>query len=258
MDGDDGEIWRHGGLMEARIRDWLTSKIEEERQEAQSNVHPYYCTSATYSSGVSETWDSQVYEIAGESYEEDSYNDANIVATYSSEFSETWDNTLQDALSYAGEEPEESTEVDNQGYIGANMASTAAILAAPLVTQAHYYYQFSGDLQGGELHEEDDDQICAVCLEKLYVNEELQGVSINNITRLPCRHSFHSPCLSPWLSASSFCPCCRAPISPLHLEAPSNLGLNTPSANCSDEVQLDMMGLLAEMEAALDRFGLLS
>lgn len=42
---------------------------------------------------------------------------------------------------------------------------------------------------------------CVVCLEQFKAGE--------NLMQLPCGHSFHSGCLSPWLDSNSHCPCCR-------------------------------------------------
>jgi hypothetical protein len=44
---------------------------------------------------------------------------------------------------------------------------------------------------------------CAVCTDDLCVGEEGECVL------LPCLHSFHSSCLSPWLLKKSTCPTCR-------------------------------------------------
>ncbi|CAJ1423096.1 unnamed protein product [Effrenium voratum] len=43
---------------------------------------------------------------------------------------------------------------------------------------------------------------CAICMERL------DGRNL----RLPCRHSFHVKCLSPWMQRRGSCPSCRAAV----------------------------------------------
>ncbi|GMN63284.1 hypothetical protein TIFTF001_032409 [Ficus carica] len=45
------------------------------------------------------------------------------------------------------------------------------------------------------------DAECAICKENLVVNDEMQ--------ELPCKHTFHPPCLKPWLDEHNSCPICR-------------------------------------------------
>ncbi|KAF5743143.1 hypothetical protein HS088_TW09G01208 [Tripterygium wilfordii] len=42
---------------------------------------------------------------------------------------------------------------------------------------------------------------CAICKENLVVNDKMQ--------ELPCKHTFHPPCLKPWLDEHNSCPICR-------------------------------------------------
>eukprot|EP00928_Gymnodinium_smaydae_P007787 TRINITY_DN12790_c0_g1_i1.p1 TRINITY_DN12790_c0_g1~~TRINITY_DN12790_c0_g1_i1.p1 ORF type:complete len:194 (-),score=20.17 TRINITY_DN12790_c0_g1_i1:530-1111(-) len=42
---------------------------------------------------------------------------------------------------------------------------------------------------------------CAICLESFAPETQL--------VELPCRHAFHSSCLSHWLAGMNSCPCCR-------------------------------------------------
>ncbi|KAG2664216.1 hypothetical protein I3843_16G068200 [Carya illinoinensis] len=42
---------------------------------------------------------------------------------------------------------------------------------------------------------------CAICKENLVVSDKMQ--------ELPCKHTFHPPCLKPWLDAHNSCPICR-------------------------------------------------
>ncbi|GAB2217638.1 hypothetical protein Droror1_Dr00000841 [Drosera rotundifolia] len=46
-----------------------------------------------------------------------------------------------------------------------------------------------------------EDAECAICKEKLVVGDEMQ--------ELPCKHTFHPPCLKPWLDEHNSCPICR-------------------------------------------------
>ncbi|KAH7523904.1 E3 ubiquitin-protein ligase AIP2 [Ziziphus jujuba] len=45
------------------------------------------------------------------------------------------------------------------------------------------------------------DAECAICKENLVVNDKMQ--------ELPCKHTFHPPCLRPWLDEHNSCPICR-------------------------------------------------
>ncbi|XP_030470457.1 E3 ubiquitin-protein ligase AIP2 isoform X1 [Syzygium oleosum] len=45
------------------------------------------------------------------------------------------------------------------------------------------------------------DAECAICRENLVVNDEMQ--------ELPCKHTFHPPCVKPWLDEHNSCPICR-------------------------------------------------
>lgn len=45
------------------------------------------------------------------------------------------------------------------------------------------------------------DAECCICKENLIVNDKMQ--------ELPCKHTFHPPCLKPWLDEHNSCPICR-------------------------------------------------
>jgi len=45
------------------------------------------------------------------------------------------------------------------------------------------------------------DAQCAICRENLVVSDKMQ--------ELPCKHTFHPPCLKPWLDEHNSCPICR-------------------------------------------------
>lgn len=45
------------------------------------------------------------------------------------------------------------------------------------------------------------DAECAICRENLVLNDQMQ--------ELPCKHTFHPPCLKPWLDEHNSCPICR-------------------------------------------------
>lgn len=68
----------------------------------------------------------------------------------------------------------------------------------------------SGNGNGNGASEEDnrefmrgaEDDVCAICLETYEEGDSLTG--------LPCRHSFHTHCIGPWLSGKSvLCPMCK-------------------------------------------------
>ncbi|KAK4797548.1 hypothetical protein SAY86_029874 [Trapa natans] len=46
-----------------------------------------------------------------------------------------------------------------------------------------------------------NDAECAICRENLQVSDKMQ--------ELPCKHTFHPPCLKPWLDEHNSCPICR-------------------------------------------------
>ncbi|KAK9946791.1 hypothetical protein M0R45_012236 [Rubus argutus] len=46
-----------------------------------------------------------------------------------------------------------------------------------------------------------EDADCCICKENLAVNDKMQ--------ELPCKHTFHPPCLKPWLDEHNSCPICR-------------------------------------------------
>lgn len=54
----------------------------------------------------------------------------------------------------------------------------------------------------------DDQGECPVCLESVFIDED--------VTVLPCAHWFHGPCVKLWLSMRDACPKCRCSISSEH------------------------------------------
>ncbi|KAL5798811.1 hypothetical protein ACOSQ2_003631 [Xanthoceras sorbifolium] len=46
--------------------------------------------------------------------------------------------------------------------------------------------------------------LCSICLEE---EKELEAESL--VTRMPCKHVFHSKCITQWLKISHYCPMCR-------------------------------------------------
>lgn len=45
---------------------------------------------------------------------------------------------------------------------------------------------------------------CAICQDSIAERD--------TITQLPCRHAYHSDCISPWLARANTCPVCRYPL----------------------------------------------
>lgn len=61
----------------------------------------------------------------------------------------------------------------------------------------------SSSSNGNDDMRAEDDDLCAICLETYEDGDSLTG--------LPCRHSFHTECIRPWLSGkSALCPMCKA------------------------------------------------
>ncbi|OQR84537.1 hypothetical protein ACHHYP_13277 [Achlya hypogyna] len=52
-----------------------------------------------------------------------------------------------------------------------------------------------------DVHKEEAHAACAICL------EDYRG--LDGLTRLPCHHSFHTRCITPWLATNDECPMCR-------------------------------------------------
>ncbi|KAM4878332.1 E3 ubiquitin-protein ligase Praja-2 isoform 2-T13 [Sylvia borin] len=67
----------------------------------------------------------------------------------------------------------------------------------------------TGDYNGQE-------QCCTICCSD-YVDGEI-------ITKLPCRHLFHKPCVTLWLQRSGTCPVCRHVLAPVLPEAADDTG----------------------------------
>lgn len=71
-----------------------------------------------------------------------------------------------------------------------------------VITKSPTFGGRSSSSGNGDMRAEDDD-LCAICLETFEDGESLTG--------LPCRHSFHTECIRPWLSSkSALCPMCKA------------------------------------------------
>ena len=56
--------------------------------------------------------------------------------------------------------------------------------------------------------QEPDTDICSICL------DTYKDTCNMYCTRTPCRHIFHSTCLSKWSSLHNNCPICRGVITP--------------------------------------------
>ncbi|KAJ7513672.1 hypothetical protein O6H91_23G009900 [Diphasiastrum complanatum] len=87
---------------------------------------------------------------------------------------------------------------------------------------------------------------CSVCLDLFLVGQIL--------FRLPCNHSFHPQCLTPWLEGHTQCPYCRSEIS---VSQPDSYPSSTSPEN-SDLQQTDSVSWLSAFETGFHRLNLLS
>lgn len=95
----------------------------------------------------------------------------------------------------------------------------------------------------GFMRREDDD-LCAICLETYEDGDSLTG--------LPCRHSFHTQCIRPWLSGkSALCPMCKS-------EAFGKGGLFLATAPRLEAAFAELAALCTENLAVLGLFFLAS
>lgn len=76
--------------------------------------------------------------------------------------------------------------------------SFATLLAMCLGWRPSNMSSLSGSISGSDT--------CAICLEEV----EMESGRIRCV--LPCRHAFHRPCISKWISVKPNCPICSSPI----------------------------------------------
>ena len=89
-----------------------------------------------------------------------------------------------------------------------------------------------------------EDDMCAICLETYEDGD--------NLTGLPCRHSFHTECIQPWLSGkSALCPMCKS-------EAFGKGGLFLSTAPRLEAAFAELAALCTENLAVLGLFFLAS
>ncbi|CBN76116.1 conserved unknown protein [Ectocarpus siliculosus] len=101
----------------------------------------------------------------------------------------------------------------------------------------------SSSNDNGFMRREDDD-LCAICLETYEDGDSLTG--------LPCRHSFHTQCIRPWLSGkSALCPMCKS-------EAFGKGGLFLATAPRLEAAFAELAALCTENLAVLGLFFLAS
>jgi hypothetical protein len=67
--------------------------------------------------------------------------------------------------------------------------------------------------------------VCAICLESL-LDRGTPDDDVFSVNALPCKHLFHTGCLSPWLATKATCPTCRLNLDPEHaLMSPEDASL---------------------------------
>ncbi|XP_058757618.1 E3 ubiquitin-protein ligase AIP2-like [Vicia villosa] len=82
--------------------------------------------------------------------------------------------------------------MENDGPVAPRVppASKAVVAKLPVITLTEEILANMGK-----------DAECAICRENLALNDQMQ--------ELPCKHTFHPPCLKPWLDEHNSCPICR-------------------------------------------------
>jgi len=66
------------------------------------------------------------------------------------------------------------------------------------------------NVESSESKSDDDTPVCYICLNKMYDDDFF--------IQLPCKHRFHTHCLSPWLHGHTTCPTCRFDLRQLFYE----------------------------------------
>lgn len=317
----DGDFWRHGGVIETRVKECLSSLIVDQNEEsADDDQHlalqlsaayhharhgPYHCNAELTIASCSTLH--ELPSIACKPTADE--NEYHPTCKVQGDGFDDSGNFLKDDAPTTADDQQEEEDEDDQGFHGYREVETeisrdyhanpnyrekirhgASILVldpccSASVTGAGNDQATAisvwGDDQSTELAGgisrappdlEENMEVCAVCLEKLthYYEEGVQA--------LDCRHAFHTVCIAPWLQRQphACCPCCRAPIfpdnlaPPLHLSGPVHLAadhrLHAACGGLQEQEQEqeqrgqragsnDIMGLLADMEAALERLG---
>ncbi|KAI5067036.1 hypothetical protein GOP47_0017564 [Adiantum capillus-veneris] len=332
--GDDGEFWKPGGVMESRVREWLSRRQDDDDEEDHEQQlaaahavpsslsppphHPHhhlpqeYCTSSSSQLALAacstsaaapnllqHNYDSPLqnnlaadrhgyyigvnvdYQCSEDSEAEEEENPVVGIGDIEED---------QASPLAAAAEDENVGYRDDYGLIRSNfdddhqhVDGISSVGECRLVVNRycsgvdrdndHDHFGGAARLAAGrQLHLDEEIveevEVCAVCLEKLNGDEEEEEERDAAVQALACRHLFHKACIAPWLQRQphACCPCCRAPIlAPpqlLHLAAPLHLAAASLGTNCSGYQHNhgtapphDIMGLLADMEAALERLG---
>ena len=270
----DGDFWRRGGVMEARIREWL------DRRYTSSSDPLCGCTGKVLvvedlndDDAPSGTGDDEntiikspctIRTCNGESLEQS-------ICQYSVHTTNNYAMEPTRALIQEEEEEEEEEDDDDdeeQGHL------CPATIMTSVPGNGHDITETVGTPNPKATH---DELICPVCLERLsdhdnivesYVPPPYHGMvpcrSDALVQSLACGHAFHRDCLTPWQhmhpNSTACCPCCRAPISTS--TAPDLLLISLPYlelhyASSHDNAH-NIMSLLADVETTLDRLGLRS
>lgn len=66
---------------------------------------------------------------------------------------------------------------------------------------------------------------CTICIEELHLGDEL--------VELPCKHSFHEPCVTMWLKQHNTCPICRNPVEAASSRRPGEVPAPSPAGSAA-------------------------
>jgi len=89
-----------------------------------------------------------------------------------------------------------------------------------------------------------DAPTCCICLDEYECGDTL--------TRMPCRHDFHTDCIGPWLERNRSCPLCKQDVFEMHFgpDGPAVGGGRLPDADADADADVPLLELAAAQQEA--------